>query len=77
METFQKSLKSLTELQEDESKFGQSRDNMDKSLNLFHQAYSLLLEGNMFDEIKTPPIDSISVNAVSLNKLCTAVCFCT
>ena len=69
METFQKSLKSLTELQEDESKFGQSRDSMDKSLSLFHQAYSLLLEGNMFDEIKTPPIDSISVNAVSLNKI--------
>ena len=51
METFQKSLKSLTELQEDESKFGQARDSMDKSLSQFHQAYSLLLEANMFDEI--------------------------
>ena len=47
---------------------------MDKSLSLFHQAYSLLLEGSMFNEMKNPPIDSISVKQVSYIHACRSPC---
>ena len=66
LETFQKNIRSLTELQKEESKSGRCRKSLEESLALFQEAYSLLLKGSGLDAMNEPPDHGVMEKQVSL-----------
>ena len=66
LETFQKNIRSLTELQKEESKSGRCRKSLEESLSLFQEAYSLLLKGSGLDKTNEPPDCEVMEKQVSL-----------
>ena len=66
LETFQTNIRSLTELQREESKSGRCRESLEESLAQFQEAYSLLLEGSGLDKTNEPPDHGEMEKQVSL-----------
>ena len=55
MEIFQENIRSLTELQKEESRSGRCRKSLEESLSLLQEAYSFLLKGSGLDKMNEPP----------------------